>query len=51
MAGMLTQFKKALQRLKAEINEGEKDLKTGKGLPKGDVEKIERLSLMKQGWK
>ena len=48
---MLTQFKKALQRLETEINEGEKDLKTGKGLPQGHAERIERLNLMKQGLK
>ena len=51
MAGMLIQFKKAIQRLEQEVNEGEKGLKTGKDLPEGHGERIERLSLMKQGWR
>ena len=51
MAGMLTQFKKAMQRLEAEIEEGKKGLKVGKDLPKGHVERIEQLRLMKQSMK
>ena len=48
---MLTQFKKAMQKLESEVNAGEKDLKAGKGLPQGHTERVERLILMRQGMK
>ena len=51
MSGMLAKFRKAMQRLETEIDRGKKDLKAGKGLPHGHVERVEQLKMMEQGMK
>ena len=51
MSGMLAKFRKAMQSLETEIDDGKKDLKAGKGLPQGHMEKVEQLRLMEQGMK
>ena len=48
---MLAKFRKAMQRLETEIDDGKKDQKAGKGLPHGHMERVEQLRLMEQGMK